>query len=277
MSHVRRIPVLLYHSIDDTASRGFRRWAVAPAQFDAHMAHLAREGYQALTFSEMSDAVTAGVELPERPVVITFDDGFADFSNVALPILQRHGHTATLYLSTGYLGGSAQWLASQGEGGRPMLTVPQLLRAAGEGIEIGAHSHAHLRLDELAPEQARAQIERSRDVLRAMGLAPRSFAYPFGYAGPVVRGLTVQAGFASGCGVRHAMSSPRDDLFTRARIIVSDDTSVDQLDAWLHGHGLPTAPLEERLITRVWRTARRTRGLVTSRFADDLGATAATV
>lgn len=274
MNHVRRIPVLLYHSIDDTAARDFRRWAVAPAQFDAHMAHLAREGYQTLTFSEMSDAVTAGTGLPERPVVITFDDGFADFSNVALPILQRHGHTATLYMSTGYLGGSAQWLAPQGEGGRPMLTIPQLLRAAGEGIEIGAHSHAHLRLDELSTEQARAQIVRSRDVLTTLGLPPRSFAYPFGYAGPVVRSLTVQAGFSSGCGVRHAMSSPRDDLFTRTRIIVSYDTSVEQLDGWLHGLGLPTAPLEERLVTRMWRGARRTRGLVTARFLDDLGATA---
>lgn len=269
MTDGRRIPVLLYHSIADTATRSFQRWAVDPALFDAHMAHLRRNGYHALTVTELTSAITFGLPMPEKAVAITFDDGFADFYEAALPTLQRHGHSATLYVSTAYLDTSARWLKQQGEGGRPMLTAEQLLSVADHDVEIGAHSHAHLRLDELPLKKARAQIVRSKQELEALGLEPRSFAYPYGYYGPGVRSLAIEAGFLSACGVRHAMSSRRDDLFARARIIVSNTTTVEQLESYLQGFDLGTAPMEEHLKTRLWRHARRTAGVVTSSLHDD--------
>ncbi|MGH7870054.1 MAG: polysaccharide deacetylase family protein [Candidatus Dormibacteraceae bacterium] len=91
--------------------------------------------------------------VPEKTVVITFDDGFADFYREALPLLQNYRYTATLYVATGFVGGTSRWLGSCGEGDRPMLTWSTLREIAALGIEIGANTHTHPELDRLAPQK----------------------------------------------------------------------------------------------------------------------------
>lgn len=253
----RRIPILRYHSISRTSSKAFRRAVVDPEQFEHHMRQIVRSGYHAMTISDLTDRIKAGANVRPRTVAITFDGAFADFSTEALPILERHGLTATVYVPTAYVGATAMWLRRQGEDRRPLMTAEQLQAASRNGIEIGANGHTHISLDVLNAAAVRAELTRSRDVLDSLGLSSRSLAFPYGHTTRAVRALAVEAGFSSACGVRHAMTSPRDDLYGLARIVIADTTGTAGLDAHLRGVDLPTAPFEEPLRTRAWREIRR--------------------
>ena len=140
---IRPVPVLLYHSVDDHAPGKFAPFTLSRARFVEHLDRLVELGYSSLTVSQMLGRLAAGVDLPERCVVLTFDDGFADFAANAWPELQARSLEATLYVTTGPVGGTSRWLAGLGAGHLPMLDWDQVSTLAGQGCEIGAHSVNH--------------------------------------------------------------------------------------------------------------------------------------
>ena len=166
-----QIPILMYHSIDDSCSSRFRRFAVSPRSFKAHVRYLSDSGYQTLTVSELIEAMDGRAVMPPKPVVLTFDDGFADFYEAALPILTEFGQTVTLYVVSGAVGGSSAWLSGIGEGTRRMVSWAQLDEIRRSGIEIGAHTATHAALDLLSLEEARQEIAVSkRDLEDRLGV-----------------------------------------------------------------------------------------------------------
>ena len=259
-------PILLYHSISDKAAPQFAPWAVQPEVFGAHLCYLRKQGYTPLTLSQLARLYVGYKRLPERPVVITFDDGFADFYTNALPLLERYACPATLYITTDYVGHTSRWLEAEGEGGRPMLTWAQIKELAERGVECGAHTRTHPQLDTLSLAEARAEIEGSKKALeQRLGKPVMSFAYPHGYHSPAVKRLVKQAGFSSACAVKHAVSVRTDDPFTLARVIVSADTGLDTFKALLSGRYLRVAPRRETWQVRGWRLTRRAASVLKKR------------
>jgi peptidoglycan/xylan/chitin deacetylase (PgdA/CDA1 family) len=254
----------MYHSIDTRCADAYRRWTVPPAIFARHMALLADGGHVPITVSQLI-ALREEATLPPRTVVITFDDGLRDFLTGAMPILQRHGFAATLYVVSGCVGQASTWLASVGEGGRAMLGWDELRAIAASGIEIGGHTHRHPQLDVLAPAAAREEIRRCRIVLEdGIGQPVRSFAYPHGYASATTQRLVREAGFTSACRVRHALSSINENRFALSRIVMTADTSELDFKRFLEGRGLAVAPPRDRLVSTGWRLVRRVRHLAMS-------------
>jgi peptidoglycan/xylan/chitin deacetylase (PgdA/CDA1 family) len=258
------IPILLYHSVAENVIPRFSKWAVSPQLFAAHMAYLHERHYTPMTVTQLAQAMgDTTIRLPEQPIVLTFDDGLADFYTNALPFLKRYDFTATLYIPTGFVGGLSRWLRPEGEGMRPMLTWRQIADINASGIECGGHSHSHPQLDILSPAAAREEIVRCKlELEQRLGRLVETFAYPHGYYSLIVRRLVQQAGYTSACAVKHALSSLTDDRFALARIIIARNTDVAGLDRFLTGHGLPVAPLQERLQTKGWRLIRQSAGLV---------------
>lgn len=251
------IPILLYHAVADRPSDFIAPYTATPAAFGRHLDVLAATGATTLTVSALLAALTQGT-LPERAVLVTFDDGYRDTLTVAAPALAQRGMAATTYVTTGVVGGRSP-------GGDRMLTWPQLGELAALGHEIGAHSHTHPELDTLSRSALRREVAGSRARLQeGTGLPIDSFAYPHGYSDARVRRAVRAAGFTSACSVKNALSSPGDPPFTLSRLMVMAATTDDELAGWLTGRGVPVGRADERLLTRGWRWARRARARIGS-------------
>jgi len=254
---VRPVPILLYHGVADEASPGIARYTLTPRVFDAHMAHLVDAGYRALTVSELLVALNGSPEqLPERPVLITFDDGLRNFLTEALPIMERHGLSSTLYAATSYLGeGDAPGVHASGD---PGLAWSELVSVAAGGVEVGAHTHTHPMLDTLPHAAARAEIVRGKELIEQHTQAPvASFAYPHGYSSAWVRRAVQEAGYSSACAVKNAVSHLGDDPFALARLMLEAGHSMEDFRRMLSGDGVRAASSGDQLMTRGWRLARR--------------------
>jgi peptidoglycan/xylan/chitin deacetylase (PgdA/CDA1 family) len=257
------VPVLCYHSVASSAPPSLARWTMDPSRFREHLALLADRSVMTPTVSEYA-GMLARDTVPASTIVITFDDGFADFATDVVPILEEFGLRATLYATTGYLGGTPGWMPADGRA--PMLSREQLAALPPSHVEIGAHGHSHAQLDVVSRRDARDEIRRSKDVLEhILGRSVHSFAYPFGYHSRRVRDDVIAAGYTSACAVKQALSGPGDDVFAIARVLVTDDMTSDRLARILDGHEFGRAPRQERLRVKAWRAARWSRARVPPR------------
>jgi peptidoglycan/xylan/chitin deacetylase (PgdA/CDA1 family) len=251
------IPVLLYHSVGENPSGWIAPFTVSRATLERHLDLVVASGRTPVTLSMLRDGVGGLIPLPSRPVVITFDDGFADTLTVAGPVLARHGVVASVYLTSGFMAGRSP-------GGDRMLDWSQVDELAQQGHEIGAHSVTHPQLDTLSATDAWRETSVCKQVLEdRLGTVIRSFAYPHGYSSPRVRQLVAAAGYDSACAVKNALSSVADPQLSVARLMLTASTSDDTVRQWLAGGGARVGRRDGRAATRAWRTYRRTRSLLT--------------
>jgi peptidoglycan/xylan/chitin deacetylase (PgdA/CDA1 family) len=253
------IPILMYHSISHCENPRFRRFTVTPARFEKQLDYLTTHGYSPLTVSDYVQRIADDRQLPPRPVVLTFDDGYADFYTAALPLLQKYHATATLYIVTGFIGETSRWMQREGETDRAILNWSQIREIASSAVECGAHTHTHRALDALSAADCRQEIELSRRVLAEKIDAPRSFAYPFGYYSHAVHSLVREVGFTSACAVRYAQSSRHDDRFALSRLIVTADTDLPSFEKLLQSGGRGPEAAYLRLRSAAWERVRRSR------------------
>ncbi len=251
----------MYHSISDVASPQFRRYTLSPAMFAEHMAYLHQQNYTPITVTQFVNA--AGTDFPDKPVILTFDDAFADFYTEAMPELKRYQFPATLYISTAYIGEHSRWLHAEGESTRPILTWEQLAEISRSNIECASHSHSHAELDMLSHSAASDEIVRCKRILEEqLGQEVCSFAYPFGYYSASVRCMVREAGYSSACAVKHTMSSTNADPFTLARFIITADIGTDELEILLNSRSssFDLAVIEAKAM--LWRLIRRFKMVV---------------
>ena len=254
-----RIPILLYHSVGDDTSGPLGPYTASVTDFRDQMAWVADQGYNTLTVAEYAAALAGRRSLPERPLLITFDDGLADFVHHALPVLRLHGHACTMFVTT-----AATWRRRpRALAGRPTMSWAQVAALPAGGVEVGAHGHEHLQLDLLSSPRVRAELRTCKDLLeQEVQQEITSFAYPHGYNRARTRRLVEETGFASACAVKNRMSHADDHRWALARIMLTSAQSVPFLRRSLLEEAVPLAGRRERARTSVWRATRlvRTRG-----------------
>ena len=259
------IPILLYHSVSADPAGWIAPYAVTPQVFARHVDLIVESGRTPMTVSKLRRALYGRTALPSKPVVVTFDDGFADFAE-ASAILASHSMPSTLYVTTGALRGRGPRPPEMAIPPAPMLEWSQLAEMADNRVEIGAHTHTHPQLDTLRTPVAVEEIRRCKHLLEdELGHEVPSFAYPHGFHSARIRRAVEAAGYNSACAVMNALSSESDQAFSLARLTVCATTPPGQIAAWLAGRGAPVAPYPERLRTKVWRTYRRVRGTRSAR------------
>lgn len=188
--------VLMYHAIAEPCSALEASYTTPEAEFAQQMAWLAQWGYTGIDVATLERSVREGRQLPERSVVITFDDGYTCLHDVAWPILERHGFGATVFLIAGKLGGVNDHDADHGLVPRRILDHAQVRSLVARGLDIGSHTTTHpdlLALDAAALER---EIGGSRRLLReAFGVPVDAFAYPRGRFDRGVRDAVEAAGY----------------------------------------------------------------------------------
>lgn len=254
------IPILLYHSISAEPAGWIAPYAVTPTTFAQHVELICHSGRTAITVSALCAAFRGDRPLPSRPVVVTFDDGFADFADAAAVLASRN-MPSTLYATTGALGGRGPRPRDLRLPPAPMLDWSQLTELRELDVEIGAHTHTHRQLDTMRSTAVADDIRQSKDMLEdELGREIPSFAYPHGFQSRRIRRVVAAVGHQSACAVMNALSSDTDDVFALARLTVRATTTVQQIAAWLAGDGARVAPYHESMRTTLWRTYRRARG-----------------
>jgi peptidoglycan/xylan/chitin deacetylase (PgdA/CDA1 family) len=250
-----RVPILMYHEIAEPTET-HSRLAVTPANFAAQLDYLHSAGFTAMTAAELSARLATGIgPLPDRPIALTFDDGYADFHSRAMPLLDRHGFTATLFVTTGWAQDADLRPSAPGR----MLNRTQLAEAAAAGMEIAAHTRSHPQLDQLPERAVREELGTSKRWLEdEIGLAVPGLAYPFGYSSARVRQLAREAGYRYAHAVDNATASRRADPFAVPRLTVRRATTLAEFRRLVDGQ--PTLRLlEDRALTRGWSVVRQIR------------------
>ena len=227
--------ILTYHSLDDSGSPISMR----PGAFRKHMDLLAASGAPVVPLERV--ARTPGA------VAITFDDGFRNFLEYALPVLAEHRFPATVFVVTGYCGKNNGWPSQPAGIPRMDLMDWKDLRAIREaGIELGAHSVRHEFLTRLPEAQVAEELSRAKEEIEnRSGALVRSFAYPYGAVNETVRRLAARH-YALACTTELRFCGAGDDPLTLPRI-----------DAWylknpLLFSNLHKTPVRAYLALRRW-------------------------
>lgn len=183
-------------------------------RFRAQMAYLRHFGYNVISLSQACRGLFHGAPLPPRPVVLSFDDGYRNFYEHALPVLARHRFPAVVFMITGLIGKRAEWLAADGREASPMMDAGMLRDIQAEGIEVGSHTCNHVKLSQVAPETVRMEIGDSKAALEdLLGHAVPHFCYPYGEYDPAARDAVRDAGYRSALTCIRGAANEADNAF----------------------------------------------------------------
>lgn len=205
------VPILIYHYVEyvqdqqDTIRKSLN---IIPYTFIKQVETLRNAGYTFVTASELIDILDGKIRLPQRPVAITFDDGYRDFYTDVFPILKKYNVKVTAYIVSGFLD-------------KPnYMFTPQLKEVARSGlVEIGAHTVHHYSLRGLNPQVAKYEIEESKKELeKLLGIPIVSFAYPDGSFDDQAIKLVKEAGFKSAVTAIHGFEINRENKYSIYRI-----------------------------------------------------------
>ena len=197
------VPILAYHKV----SEDDEIYSVKPAEFEKQMRYLSDHGYTAISLTEMLEAFAGKRDMPAKPVIITFDDGYEDNYLAALPIMEKYRMKATVFVIAGKVGepGYLKW---------------QQIRAMQErNTEIGSHTLSHAALSEITPEEQQLEIAESKAVLeRNLGTPVEYLAYPYGKFTASLFAVLQGAGYRAACSGITGLNLRETDPFVLRRI-----------------------------------------------------------
>lgn len=216
------IPILLYHHVHpDPPSHNY--WIDAE-NFEDQMQVLSDLGYHTVTPTQLRQAILQGLQLPPKPVIITFDDGNEDNYGYAFPIMQKFGFIGAVYIV-------ANRLSADG-----FLSAEQLKEMAAAGWEIGSHSMTHADLAEVTANKLREEILDSRLHLeREIGVEVRSFAYPFGSFVSALGTKVENYGYRTAMGLGKKTLHDLNTIYYLDRITIYGTMTLEEFGALLNG------------------------------------------
>lgn len=213
--------VLMYHSVGARGEPAMM-YRVPVRRLRWQLRYLRARRIAVIGLSEVMDALDSYRLPPGRSVVLTFDDGYRDNFEHALPLLRRHLHPATVFVCTAMMGGTANWPDAGELAGRALLSWDEARTLKASGVSVESHTRRHARLTELSDGEAEEELTGSRqDLERELGGAELTFAYPFGSQDGRVRALVAAAGYRGACGVRPGTAHRLSDPYLLPRVTVA--------------------------------------------------------
>jgi peptidoglycan/xylan/chitin deacetylase (PgdA/CDA1 family) len=171
----RGLPILMYHKVSEGNLDGI---TISTEKLRKQFDYIRKKGYQTLSFEDLSTAIKTGNPLPKRPLILTFDDAYRSFRELAVPLLKTYGFKASVFIPVGFMGGTNSW----DNGTDPILSAAEIKELANEGnIEFGIHSFLHRSYSELDPAGMENDLELCIQTLGYHNIPfVRVLAYPYG-------------------------------------------------------------------------------------------------
>lgn len=229
--HIRKnIPILMYHQVVDPPYESPHKIYVTRQTFRNHLDFLSKKGFQTLTFGELNKYFqdpALSTSFPKKPIIITFDDGYLNNLENALPILKEYNFTAIFYL----LANSPRtnsWDVHSGAPELPLLNTSERLLLA-DTMEIGSHGLSHEKLSSMSDAQAEKEFYDSKKILEAeFGRPVISYAYTYGDRSDRDIRLAERAGYSFGLNTTKGVHHFCDNTYNLFRIsIFPTDTTSD--------------------------------------------------
>lgn len=235
-----RIPILMYHSIselDESARAPYYRISTTARVFEEQLQFLHVNGYRSISLREAVGVMDGTASGPEKPVALTFDDGYEDFYTNAFPMLSRFGYPATVFLATSYIGDTARTFNRL-----ECLTWSQVRELQNAGVEFGSHSVSHPELRTLRAEEIQDELRCSKHAIEdKLGCPVMSFSYPYAFpetdrpfTSMLVRMLN-ETGYKSGVSTIIGTAKPGDDRFFLPRLPINSCDDLRFFGAKLEG------------------------------------------
>ena len=214
------VPVLMYHEI----TPGPNNLYVAPEELAGHLKWMKDNGYTAITLKQLYDYYTEGKPVPEKPVVLTFDDSYSSYYWNALPLLRQYGWPGTLFVITGSLGETGH------------MTWDQVREAARQGTELGAHTINHPSLELLTGKRLVNEIAGSREALeRETGRTIQFLCYPAGKWNEETLKVTREAGYLGAVTTKFGLAAADQDPYRWQRLRINKGLSPQGLGSLIQG------------------------------------------
>ena len=211
----KKLPVLVYHHVGPPVPGTFPFLTIPPRRFEGHLDWLLRHGFTAISPRDWLTWLARAGPLPERPVMITFDDGYEDITKHALPALSARGMPASVYIVTGLCGRVNSWDSAYVPGVHRLMDAAQIRFWSHRGIEMGCHTRTHRRLSNLTGAELEGEVIGSAgDLASILKRKVEWFSYPYGAYNAEAAGLvdcsfslavTTETGLNDLCTPHHLM------------------------------------------------------------------------
>jgi len=227
-----RIQILAYHKVDMLRELGIT--CIPPSTFEKQMRFLAQNGYQSISPEELVTSITeptspwrrgSGVaqsrQLPEKPVLLTFDDGYENFYTHAYPILKKYGYTALIFMIAGYVDNWNLWEVKLSKERFKHLSRTQIRELSEEGFWFGSHGVNHLFLTYQSDSLAREEIQLSKSILEEiLGKPIQFFSYPYGNYDAKIARFVREAEYQAAFCLHPARTMAIDNLYSLPRCVI---------------------------------------------------------
>ena len=225
---MKSVTILMYHQVGEFRPMATHRATYCHYRsFRRQMAYLARMGYAVIGLPEAVRGLSGESDLPPRAVALTFDDGYANFYQYAVPELARHGFPSTVFLISDMIGGRAEWLEPEGLAAADLMDEKMIAELKREGVSFASHGRTHRRLSRLAPAEIVEEVAGSKIALeRLLGQSVDHFCYPYGDYNATAVEAAREAGYIAALTCIRGRAAPGDPLLELPRMGVSFGTTL---------------------------------------------------
>lgn len=221
------VPILMYHYLSvppDDADDVRHDLSVTPEMFEQQLRYLKGQGYETISLEELALALQTGYALPDKPIILTFDDGYSGQYENALPLLEEYGFQATFFLITSVID----------QGVPAYMSWGQVISLHKRGMEIGAHGYTHADLADRDVDYLTWQVLGSKEAIEErIGEPVRFFCYPSGSYDDLTVHVVASANYWGAVTISFGHEHRSDSMYVLERFRVHGDYTVEDLDKML--------------------------------------------
>lgn len=237
---MKHCTILLYHTLVKPGDFVGAQYCTAPEDFRDQMRMLREDGFNPVPLADLVAAMQGRGSLPDRPVVVAFDDGYACNYSAGLPVMQEFGIPGSIFMVAGRIAGINDWQVLEGCPERRMLNPTELRALADAGIDIGSHTMTHCFLGGAEQATVKSEVADSKARIEdVIGRPVRHFAYPYGSISAGALAAVKEAGYQAGCSSIQGKNLAGTDRFRLRRIEVKGYDTPASFRRKLH-YGIST-------------------------------------